>query len=173
LSPSSWRTRRDLAIQASPPSLTGVRRDGWWRRTSGTSTSTAPCSNARWPSVARRPRCRSVGVFLARPLVGPRCSAVWGPLARKAPTLRPSWLDRGSVLEVTPAREEHRHVVLVRRIDHHRVAERPARLDDRGHARPSRDFDAVWEREIRVRRHDREPGVLAGLAHRRLDGHDA
>ena len=69
------------------------------------------------------------------------------------------------MLEVAPSGEEHRHAVAIGRVDHHLIAHRPARLDDGGHAGPGRDLDAVREREVRIRRHDREPRVLAGLAH--------
>src|SRR5438105_10337914 len=47
------------------------------------------------------------------------------------------------VLEMTAAGEEHRHAVLVRGVDHHRVAQRAAGLDDRGHTRARGDLDAV------------------------------
>src|SRR6185436_6350384 len=76
-----------------------------------------------------------------------------------------SWL----VLEVSPAREEHRHAVLVGRLDHHRVAQRAARLDDRSDAGSGGDLDAVGEREVRVGCHDGEARILTGLADSDLD----
>src|SRR5437016_4744905 len=77
------------------------------------------------------------------------------------------------VLEMTAAGEQHRHAVLVRRVDHHRVAERATGLDDRGDAGPCRDLDAVGEREVRVGCHDRKPRVLPRLPYRDLDRDNA
>src|SRR5688500_5911096 len=68
------------------------------------------------------------------------------------------------VLEVPPTREQHRHAVLVRGLDHHRVAQRATGLDDRGHSGPGSDLDAIREREVRVGGHDREARVLPRLA---------
>ena len=67
------------------------------------------------------------------------------------------------------AREHHRQVVAVRDLDRHLVADRAARLDDRRDAGVGRDLDAVGEREVGVRRHDRELGPVAGPPERDVD----
>ena len=67
-----------------------------------------------------------------------------------------------SVAEVASSREHHRQVMAVRDLDRHLVADRAAGLDDRRDARPGRRLDAVGEREVGIRREDREPGPVAG-----------
>src|SRR5687767_3185803 len=77
------------------------------------------------------------------------------------------------VLEVSPAGEQHRHAVLVRGLDHHRVTQRATGLDDRGHSGAGSDLDAIRERKVRVRCHDREARVLPRFADGDLDGDHA
>ena len=66
---------------------------------------------------------------------------------------RPRWWSgagRCSVPEVPPAGEDHRQVVAVGDLDRHLVADRAARLDDRGHAGVGGGLDPVGEREVGV-----------------------
>jgi hypothetical protein len=78
-----------------------------------------------------------------------------------------------SVPEMPTVREHHRDAGGVGGLDDLVVALGTAGLDDRGDARARGDLDAVGEWEVRVRRHDREARVLAGLANGDLDRHDA
>src|SRR5688500_3704416 len=71
-------------------------------------------------------------------------------------------LSIGLVAEVPAAGEDHGHVVPVGDLDGHLVADAAARLDDRGDPGLGRDLDAVREREVGVRGHDRERRPLAG-----------
>src|SRR5687767_5164215 len=73
-----------------------------------------------------------------------------------------------SMSEVPAAGEDHGQVVAIGDLDRHLVADAAAGLDDRGHAGLRGDLDSVGEREIGVRRHDRQRRALACLAQRDL-----
>ncbi len=72
------------------------------------------------------------------------------PNQRTRPT---RWVQRKKCL----AREVHRHARRLGRLDRLVVAHRPARLDDRAHARSDQDARSVGEWEERVTRRDRLP----------------
>ena len=66
--------------------------------------------------------------------------------------------------EVPPARENHRRSSFVDRLHRKVVADRAAWLDDHADPRVGGELDAIWKREVRIRRQRRALQVgLAGL----------
>src|SRR5687768_11783463 len=121
---------------------------------------------AAWSAPSRSPRPMSRAAAIAPASVARSASAMISLSMRVEVAI-------GLVLEVTPAGEDHRHVVTVGDLDRHLVPDAASGLDDGGHAGLGGDLDAVREREVGVAGHDRQRRSFAGLAQRNLDADDA
>src|SRR3989304_3035782 len=74
-----------------------------------------------------------------------------------------------AVAVVAATGEDHRHVVAIGHLDRHLVARRAARLDDRSDTSLGGQLDRVGEREVGVRREDREFRTVGRLVQTYLD----
>src|SRR5688500_2234076 len=115
---------------------------------------------AAWSAPSRSPRPMSLDAAMAPASVARIASAMM-------------ILSIGSVLEVTPAGEDHGHVMAVGDLDGQLVADAAAGLDDGCHTRLRGNLDPIREGEVGVGSHDRQRRPLAGLAQRDLDADHA
>src|SRR5258705_8528617 len=112
---------------------------------------------------------RSASSFSPRPMNRADASAAASVTRTISSARSCSIRSASSVPEMPCAREHHGHVVPVGDLDRHLVADRSARLDDRGHPGLGGELDPVGEREVGVARHDRGLGPVAGPPQRDLD----